>query len=149
MAACHPGLYVPLRFDVTNPAHLNAVIKKAPDVNILINNAGVLFRGKLLDENRMEEAWCEMNVNYFAPLAIIRAFAPLIEKNGGGVIANISSIAGLVPMPDMPTYSASKAALHFLTLEARMELAERGIDLIGVYPGPVDTDMLHSDTKEK
>lgn len=148
-AAHHPKVLIPLRLDVTNPAHIAMAVKKAADVNILINNAGVLYSGSLLDNDRLKEARREMEVNFFAPLSIIRAFAPVIKDNGGGIIANVASVAGLVAMPGMATYSASKAAVHFLTLEARMELAGQGIHVMGIYPGPVDTDMVRSYNVEK
>ena len=64
--------------------------------------------------------------------------------NENGAVVNVSSIAGLCPFPLAPTYSASKAALFSITQTARMELAERGIAVFGVYPGPIDTDMAES-----
>jgi len=70
-----------------------------------------------------------------------RAFAPTLAKNGGGVVVNISSIGGLVGIPAMGTYGASKAAIHSLTQSVRGELSAQGTHVIGVYPGPIDTDM--------
>jgi len=137
-----PERLVPLQLDITYQCHIKAAARNAGDINILINNAGVLHGGSLLDEDRVKKAHQEMDVNYFGPLAMINEFAPIIEANGGGVIANVSSVAGLVAMPGMPTYSTSKAAVHFLTLEARMELSGLGIHVMGIYPGPVDTDMV-------
>lgn len=139
-----PKRLIPLHLDVTDSKDIYMAASKARDVNILINNAGVLYDGNLLDDERMAEARHEMDVNYFGPLAMIRAFAPVLKMNGGGAVINISSIAGLVAMPGIPTYSTSKAALHFLTLEARMELSSQNTSVIGVYPGPVDTDMARS-----
>ncbi len=133
--------YVPLELDVTNPEHIQAAAKKAKDVTILINNAGVLHGGRLQDSDCLNNARHEMEVNYFGPLAMIQAFTPVLAKNGGGMIANMSSIAGLVAFPGIPTYCTSKAATHFLTLESRMELAPWNINVLGIYPGPVDTDM--------
>jgi short-subunit dehydrogenase len=74
-------------------------------------------------------------------MAMLRAFAPVLKANGGGVLANVSSIAGLVSFPGIATYSASKAALHFLTMAARMELAGQKTQVLGIHPGPIDTDM--------
>lgn len=142
--ASNPKRLIPLQLDVTNPDDIRNAAQKAGDTKILINNAGVLHRGSLLDEDRVEKARQEMEVNYFGPLAMIHAFAPVLKKNGGGVIVNVASIASLVPMPGIPTYSASKAAVHFLTLEMRTELQGEGIHIVGVYPGPVDTDMARS-----
>jgi len=141
LVARHPGKLAALQLDVTNQGHIRLAAEKAKDVTILINNAGVLFGGSLLDKARTDCARKEMEVNYFGPLAMIQAFAPTLNANGGGAIVNVSSIAGLVACPGIPTYCTSKAALHFLTLEARLELAAQGTHVLGVYPGPVDTDM--------
>ena len=137
--------FTPLKLDVTNLDQVRSAASKARDTTILINNAGVIHKGGLLDQNRIKNAQHEMAVNYFGSLAMIHAFSSILKSNGGGVIVNISSIAGLVAMPGAPTYSASKAAVHFLTMEARMELRSQGsTQVIGVYPGPVDTDMIRS-----
>jgi short-subunit dehydrogenase len=64
-----------------------------------------------------------------------------LARNGGGAVINIGSIAGLTNSPFIPTYSASKAALHSLTQAARFLLGAQGTAIFGVYPGPVDTDM--------
>ena len=140
---------IPLQLDVTKADQVRAAAKKAADVSSLINNAGVLYKGSLLDKDRMEKARYEMNVNYFGLLDMVRAFVPVLEANGGGVIVNMSSVAGLVAIPDLPTYSASKAAAHFLTIESCMELREKGINIVGVYPGPIDTDTSHSTREQK
>ena len=69
------------------------------------------------------------------------AFAPVLGNNGGGCIVNIISVIGLVNMPSIGTYCASKAALHSLTQGLRGVLAGQKTTVIGVYPGPVDTRM--------
>ncbi len=130
-----------VKLDVTNPGDIHAAARVAKDVNIIISNAGVLEGGSLKDGGIVENARKEMEVNYFGPLALIHNFAPILKANGGGAFVAVSSIAGLMPFPGIPTYSASKAAMHFLIMEARMELAAQGTKVFGVYPGPVDTDM--------
>jgi short-subunit dehydrogenase len=81
-------------------------------------------------------------VNYFGPLQLIQLLAPTLARNGGGAMVSIGSAAGLTSLPFLPTYSASKAALHSLTQAARMLYAAQGISVLGVYAGPVDTDMI-------
>ncbi len=130
-----------LKLDVTDPGDILAATRAAKDVNIIVSNAGVLEGGSLKDGGIVENARKEMEVNYFGPLALIHAFAPVLKANGGGAFVAVSSIAGLMPFPGIATYSASKAAMHFLIMEARMELAAQGTKVFGVYPGPVDTDM--------
>ena len=82
-----------------------------------------------------------MEVNYFGPLQLLQRLAPTLARNGGGAVVIIGSTAGLTSLPIIPTYSASKAALHSLTQAARILLGAQGTSVFGVYPGPVDTDM--------
>jgi NAD(P)-dependent dehydrogenase (short-subunit alcohol dehydrogenase family) len=132
---------VPLELDITNGKQVAAAAKTAKDVNVLINNAGIIHLGGLLD-NAIEDARADMDTNYFGTLSVIRAFVPLLEKNGNGegLIANISSIAGLSALPTIGGYSVTKFAVHGLTQALRGELAGR-IHVTGIYPGPTDTDM--------
>ncbi|MGB4057057.1 MAG: SDR family oxidoreductase [Alphaproteobacteria bacterium] len=141
IAAKNPGKIEVLKLDMTNPADIKSAAQKAKDTTIIISNAGVLEGGNLQDSDIVARARKEMEVNYFGPLALIQAFAPVLKSNGGGAFIGVSSIAGLIPFPAIATYSASKAAMHFLIMEARMELSTQGTKLFGVYPGPVDTDM--------
>lgn len=140
---------VPLRLDVTDTAQVDRAVAAAGDVQILINNAGVALAQDLTGNDILEQARNEMEVNYFAPLNLLRQFAPALGRNGGGVVVNIASVGGLTNFPFFPTYSASKAAIHSLTQGARMLLAPRGTAVLGVYPGPVDTDMARGIELEK
>ena len=149
LAGKDPARMVPLQLDVTKAEDIRKAAQAAKDVTILVSNAGVLHGGGLLDGDRMENARHEMEVNYFGPLAMIRAFAPVLEANGGGAIVSVSSIAGLVAFPGIPTYCTSKAAVYFLAQAARMELGPRGIFVLSVHPGPVDTDMTRDFDMEK
>ena len=74
-------------------------------------------------------------------LRVSQAFAPVLARNGGGAIVNLSSVAGLVGTPPVLTYSSTKAALHSLTQSTRQMLREQGTRVFGVYPGPVETEM--------
>jgi short-subunit dehydrogenase len=80
--------------------------------------------------------------NFYGVLASSRAFAPVIEKNGGGAIVNMHTLLALASMPGLGVYNASKAAAWSLTQSMRAGLAGRGVAVHGVFPGPVDTDML-------
>lgn len=149
LVATAPEIYVAVELDVTNQNQIEAAAKHASDTTILINNAGILFWDNLQDKDIVEKARAEMDVNYFGAMAMINAFAPILKVNGGGALANISSIAGHLSFPNLPTYSASKAAAHFLTMAARLELHDQGTHVIGVYPGPIDTDMATEITMDK
>jgi short-subunit dehydrogenase len=140
--ALHDARCVPLQLDVTDAEQVEMLVTKAPDVNLVFNNAGVALASSLIGGDVLDDARCEMEVNYFGPLRLIQSLAPTLAKNGGGAIVNIGSAAGLTNVPFLPTYSASKAALHSLTQAARILLSGQGTDVFGVYAGPVDTDMV-------
>ena len=140
---------VPVQLDVTNPEQVQGAAKVAGDVQIIINNAGIAMGAPLLEAAAADVARQEMEVNYFGVMAVTQAFAPILASNGGGAIANVSSVAGLVSMPVFATYSASKAAVHSLTQASRALLADQNILVAGVYPGPIDTDMTKDFPMEK
>lgn len=141
VVAIAPDRIIPIALDVTNLEQVQAVAQIAQDVTILINNAGVLGAGGLFTDTSVDTAQREMATNYFGTLNMIRAFAPLLRQNGGGAIVNMLSIASVVNVPVFSSYSASKAALYSLTQGTRAELAQQGTQVVGVFPGPVDTAM--------
>ena len=128
-----------LRLDVTNLDQIRAAGEAASDVQLVFNNAGVALARGIADS--IDQARREMEANYFGPLQLLQRLAPTLARNGGGAVVNIGSAAGLTNLPFVPTYSASKAALHSLTQAARVLLQAQGTSVFGVYPGPVDTDM--------
>lgn len=140
LASQNSDRVVPLALDVTDAAAVARLPELAPDVQVLVNNAGTFSPTMALSGDEAG-ARREMDVNYFAPMRMVRAFAPVLRKNGGGAVVNIASIASIVSFPIAPTYSASKAAAHSLTQAQRRELAAQGTRVIGVYPGPIDTEM--------
>jgi NAD(P)-dependent dehydrogenase (short-subunit alcohol dehydrogenase family) len=139
---------VPLTLDITNRAQITKAATDAKDTQILINNAGIATHANVLTSSSDELA-ADMNVNYFGTLSMMNAFAPIIEKNGGGTIANVISIVGLASIAGIGGYSASKAALFSATQAARKELAEKKITVTGIFPGPIDTDMAKDFPMEK
>ncbi|PYQ10732.1 MAG: short-chain dehydrogenase [Acidobacteria bacterium] len=132
---------VSLRLDVTDVDQIRAVGEAAQDVEVVFNNAGVALPGGIADSTVLDRARREMEVNYFGPLQLLQRLALTLARNGGGAVVNIGSAAGLTNFPFIPTYSASKAALHSLTQAARILLGAQGTSVFGVYAGPVDTDM--------
>jgi len=133
-----PGLE-PLLLDVTNQQHIEAAAAKATDANIVINNAGIQAGPPLL-HGSLDGARLEMEVNYLAPWAIARAFAPVLAANGGGVLVNMLSVASWRANNRFPGYAASKAAEWSLTNALRLGLRDQGTVVIAVHVGFVDTD---------
>lgn len=134
------GKVIPVKLDLHDGKSIEALISTVSDINLLINNAGSLEFGSQLTASS-ESTIKDMETNYFGTIRVLKALVPVIEKNGGGSIANVLSIVALAPMPGIGGYSASKAAAHSLTQTLRAELAAKKITVHGIYPGPVDTDM--------
>jgi NAD(P)-dependent dehydrogenase (short-subunit alcohol dehydrogenase family) len=130
-----------VRLDVTKTPMIERAAARCADVNVLINNAGVLLGQALLGAPNRDAAEAEMCVNYFGTLHMCRAFAPVLAHNGGGAIVNVLSILARVNLPTVGSYSASKAAALSLTQGIRGELAVQGTLVIGVMPAFVDTAM--------
>ncbi|KAA0697810.1 SDR family NAD(P)-dependent oxidoreductase [Neorhizobium sp. P12A] len=131
---------VPLRLDITNDASVNAAAEAAGDVDVLVNNAGTLAFGDYLDSN-WETFEDDMRTNFFGTLRVLRAFTPQFVARKSGTIANVSSVVGLSAVPMMAGYSASKAAVHSITQSLRGTLEKHNITVIGIYPGPIETDL--------
>ncbi len=131
---------IAVQLDITDADQVRAAAEAASDVDVLINNAGSLaFAG--IAAGPVSNIENDMDVNYFGTIHMVQAFAPILEKRGGGGIANFSSIAGLAAMAGAAGYSASKSALHSATQALRTELKPKGISVFGVYPGPIETEM--------
>ncbi len=139
---------VPLTLDITDRAQIQQAAGAAKDTHVLINNAGVATFTSVTQSERAALA-TDMEVNYFGTLSMMHAFAPVLEKNGGGLIANVISVLGLASMAAVGGYSASKAALFSATQAARAELAPKQIKVAGIFPGPIDTDMAREFQMEK
>ena len=132
---------VPLALDLTSQPQIHAAAEQASDVRLLINNASTAaFTDPFSTDRAALEQ--ELQTNYLGTLDAILAFAPVIERNGGGAVVNVLSLLSLASMPPMAGYSASKAAAHSMTQALRPGLRARGIDVHGVYPGGIDTDLL-------
>ena len=133
-----PGLE-PLLLDVTNPEHIEAAVTRASDASIVINNAGIIAGPPLLNGS-LDGARREMEVNYLAPWALARAFAPILAANGGGALVNMLSTASWRTNIVRPGYSASKAAEWSLTNALRLGLRDQGTLVVAVHVSYVDTD---------
>lgn len=140
VTAIHPADRVtPLRLDLRSRDDVDAVAAAAGAVGLLVNNAGTAAFAPLLDAPR-EDVEDELDTNVLGTLDLIRALSP--QMPAGSTIVNVLSLLSLASAPGMGGYSASKAAAHSMTQALRPPLAARGIAVVGVYPGAIDTDML-------
>ena len=135
------GRAIAVALDVTNAGQIAAAALSCLDVSILINNAGALHNTTLLGATDLAAARDEMEVNYFGPLQLCRAFAPILKHNGGGAIVNVLSAAGLVALPALGGYSPSKFAGRAATTCIRAELAQQKTSVCALIVGSVDTRM--------
>ncbi len=134
-----PGA-IPLQLDITDPESVRRAAETASDVNVVVNNAGVSTQSDLLT-GEMADIRLEMETHYFGTLAVVRAFTPLIEGNGGGAILNVLSVLAWFHAPQFGAYAAAKAAGWAMTDALRDELAPRGIHVAALHVGYMDTDM--------
>jgi len=128
---------VSLQLDVTDAASIAKTAEVASDVSVLINNAGIARGASVLDRDTSDLRE-EMETNLFGPLAMASAFADRIAARSGAIV-NMASV--LAWMPIGASYGVTKAALWSATDSMRLELGSRGVQVVGVYVGLVDTDM--------
>lgn len=124
------------------PALVDDVVAGLGGLDVLVNNAGVHHRGSML-RHSPEDLAQMIVVNTAAPIALTRAAVDHMPP--GGVVVNVASLAGKTPVPGGATYSGSKAGLRFWALAAAADLAERGIRIATINPGPVDSGFLDLD----
>lgn len=137
---------VPLALDVTNASSLASAAERAPDVTLLLNNAGVLASYGALTSSEQAIAQ-DFAVNFYGMLAATKAFLPALERAGArgqAAIVNVLSVVSLANMPGIGGYSSSKAAAFSLTQAMRVDLAKKGITVHAALPGAIDTDMVRS-----
>lgn len=130
-----------LRLDVTSEESVAEAASSCADANVVINNAGLHGRDRLIFASDEGMARQEMEVNYFGPLNMIRAFAPILAANGGGAVVNVLSVAGAIPTAFMGGYSPAKSAAMFLSIIARAELEPASTSVTALVVGSVDTRM--------
>src|SRR6476469_9571580 len=126
---------VPPQLDVADAA--SVATAAAADVTVLINNAGITRGASVLDRDT-SALRAELETNLFGALAMASAFADQIGEQSGAIV-NVASVLAWAPFG--ASYSVSKAALWSATDSMRLELAPRGVQVVGVYVGLVDTDM--------
>lgn len=147
LVAMDPARVTAVRLDVTSADDRQRVAAMAPDVTLLINNAGIAGGGtdpcdsRFLSARTLDDARAVMETNYFAQAEMCRAFASALLAAKEAAIINILSIGSLFCTPAVATYSASKAAAAMMTQGVRAELAPYGVLVAGVFAAGVETNM--------
>ncbi|MGY6648278.1 SDR family NAD(P)-dependent oxidoreductase [Wenyingzhuangia sp. IMCC45574] len=141
LVATYGAKVIPVELDVTSKASIEKATSAIDTLDILVNNAGVFSIGKVFSDEAETSLEENFNVNVWGVLHLSKALISLLKKEEETAIVNISSVAGLANMPMCATYSVSKAAVHSITQAMRGELVDTNTLVMGVYPGPIDTDM--------
>ncbi|MEU5657125.1 SDR family oxidoreductase [Streptomyces sp. NPDC047737] len=134
-----PGA-IPLRLDVTDEESVRAAARVASDATLLVNNAGISTSTPLI-AGGLDAVRLEMETNFFGPLAVTRAFAPVLEGNGGGAVLNVLSVLSWLHPAGLGSYAAAKAAAWAMSDASREELAPRGITVSALHVAYMATDM--------
>jgi len=135
-----PGVH-PIRLDITNEDEVRAAARACGDVNLLVNNAGIARPSAFLGADALAATREQFDTNVFGTLAMARAFAPVLQANGGGALVNMLSALSWVNMSALDGYCASKAAAWSVTNGLRNELRAQGTLVVGVHAAFIDTDM--------
>ncbi|NET26710.1 SDR family oxidoreductase [Okeania sp. SIO1I7] len=131
--------------DVTDAKQVEYLVQKAIDfygkIDVLVNNAGICLTGAM-EHTTLEDFQQLMNVNFFGYVNTIKALLPNFLSKKSGTIVNVGSIGGKMPLPQMTAYCASKYAVTGLTDTLRLELQPKGINVISVHPGVINSDFM-------
>jgi NAD(P)-dependent dehydrogenase (short-subunit alcohol dehydrogenase family) len=139
--AIRPYTMLPLdvRLDESVDAAVRHILDQAGRIDVLVNSAGYSQSGAI-EENSIAEAQAQFDTNLFGVMRVIKAAAPIMRRQGGGHIINISSVLGQVAFPYVGLYAASKFALEGFTEALRHELRQFNIQVALIEPGFVKTN---------
>lgn len=133
--------------DVTNDVLVKeamaSILEKAKNIDILINNAGIMYLG-ITEAFSVEQSRFQMETNYFGAIRTTQAVLPSMRKAGSGLIINTSSLVGRMSPPFFGTYTATKHALEGYAQALRYEVSPFGVDVVMVEPGPFGTGLFAS-----
>jgi NAD(P)-dependent dehydrogenase (short-subunit alcohol dehydrogenase family) len=135
-----------VKSDESVTACVESVMAKAGRIDVLINNAGVSVLGAL-EESSLDEVKAVFETNVYGVMRVTNAVLPIMRRQRAGQIINMSSIAGLIGVPFLGVYCASKFALEGYTESLRHEVKAMGIHVSLVEPGDIHTDIYEPDTE--
>ena len=146
VTAAYPGL-VGYVLDVENAQSIaefaTQVVKNHPDLNVLVNNAGIMRAENLLDaQATLPDAEAMIATNVLGPIRLISAVLPHLMAQHDAAIVNVSSGLAFVPLAVTPTYSATKAALHSYSQSLRHQLRGTSVEVLELAPPAVQTDLM-------
>lgn len=146
VSAANPGMK-PFVLDVTDPASIRnvarAAVEQFPALNVVVNNSGIQRRHNFSDGAAVSDAAmvAEINTNLLGLIRVTAEFLPHLRKQAGATLLNVSSGLAFIPMPALPVYCATKAAVHSFTLALRQQLKNSGLKVIELIPPYVATEL--------
>ncbi len=140
--------------DVSSPKSISLlfdrVTKEFPQLNFLINNAGIMRRINLhAGEGALEELTHEIEINLMGPIQMVKQFLPFLKTRENAAIMNVTSGLAFVPLPLSPVYSATKAGLHSYTQSLRVQLKNTSVKVFELAPPGTETPLFHGDFTDK
>lgn len=151
IAADHPGIGT-VQLDVTDPDSIaratETVLTGHPDLNVLVNNAGIMRPEDVQDPDSLATAEDHVTTNLLGPIRMVHALLPHLLTREGAAVLNVTSALAYVPWPLTPTYAATKAALASWTDSLRVQLAGSGVQVVEVVPPGVRTTLMGQQDSE-
>ena len=142
VAAAHPGMALET-LDVADPASIKTfaarVIETHPDLNVLINNAGIMVAEDGIDLAVAEQT---IAINLLGPIRLTAALLPHLKRQASATVVTVSSGLAFVPLAATPTYSATKAAIHSWSQSLRHQLKDTSVEVVEWAPPAVATDLM-------
>jgi NAD(P)-dependent dehydrogenase (short-subunit alcohol dehydrogenase family) len=136
-----PGV-IPVKFDVTDADAVAAAALRCNDVTLLVNNAGIArVDTSALDPAVIDNARESFETNFYGIIRASQAFAPVLSANGGGAIINVLSEVTWCARPILTAYAATKSAAWSFSNALRIDLRDKGIQVLALHVGFVDTDL--------
>jgi uncharacterized oxidoreductase len=134
-----------IRSDVADPEQIAALAERInadfPELDVLMNNAGISrYKNLSVPAPDLADLMTEMNINVGGVVRMTSAFIDILKANKGTLI-NVSSALAFVPLPCLPIYCATKAAIHSYTQSLRFQLEDTGVEVIELMPPAVRTEM--------
>jgi uncharacterized oxidoreductase len=142
--AKHPALYT-IQSDAADPAQISilaqTIKRDFPELDVLVNNAGISrYKNLSVPASDLTDLMTEVNVNVGSVIRMTSAMVDILKINKGTLI-NVSSALAFVPLPCLPIYCATKAAIHSYTQSLRFQLEDSGVEVIELMPPAVRTEM--------
>ena len=143
-----PGVQT-IRSDAADPSAIKVLYDdvhgRFPNLDTLINNAGIMRNLKLGDSQDLLDVTREIAVNLAGPIQMIQQFLPHLRTRPGALIVNVSSGLAFLPFPAAPIYCATKAALHSFTQSLRVQLEDSGVTVVELAPPGTETPLFRGE----